>query len=189
MRFGCGYAHTLSELRIGPMEQQRRYERGQMCRFIGQTMSEESHRLILSYFDAEARRGRDSPAWAHCYVWAYRQWPLDYRRDLGDFGLREDYWDWVLEQWRDDCGYHPFPGWLSGLLELRREVMSLLPEDEGTSMVLNRIERTETVEDWVYEEEAELRRVWRRERQSRRRGYVEAGSSDSLNEWNRGGAA
>ena len=88
---GCGYAHKLADLQIGPMYQGDRYERGAFCRYIGQTMSAQSHRLIMKYFDHEFSNGFTSPAWAHCYVWGQRQWSMGYRGDLGDFGIRQDY--------------------------------------------------------------------------------------------------
>ena len=75
-------------------------------------MSAASHEAILRYFDEEARRGRDSPPWAHCYVWAHRQLPFDNRRDLGDFGVREDYDQWVLSS-GNRMSIFAFPRWLS----------------------------------------------------------------------------
>ena len=126
-RFGCSYAHSLAELRLGALHQVDRYEKGLFCRFVGQRMCESSHRNILSYFDYEQKRNIVSPAWAHCYAWGMRRYHIGYRADLGDFGAQKDYDDWVWYQawdytnWRwSSHGYHPFPSWLTDMLAMRK---------------------------------------------------------------------
>ena len=125
-QYGCDYAHALDELQIAPMRERSRYARGLCCRFFGQTMTPGSHQLIMYYFDEEVRSGREIPAWAHCYVWAYRHYPVDYRMDLGDFGVRRDYDQWVLSSGNRPAIFE-FPAWLSAMLAWRRSHMQAHP--------------------------------------------------------------
>ena len=129
-RHGCGYAHTLAELRVAPLRERHRYARGLCCRFIGQEMAVSAHHAILRYFDDERRRGVDPPAWAHCYVWAHREWAMDYRRDLGDFGVIQDYEDWKRQETAQSLRHHRVPGWLLQLLEWRRRFMLMHRESD-----------------------------------------------------------
>ena len=113
-----------------------RYLRGDCFRYIGQTMSADAHNTITRYFDLEGRYGRVRPAWAHCYVWAHRGYAMEYRMDLGDFGVEEDYRWWARQAWylerrrgRSSARYHRFPWWLSNMLEIRRIVSREIEQD------------------------------------------------------------
>ena len=127
-RLGCSYAHALGELRIGPRDQGQRYERGVFCRFIGQTLCTPAHEAVLRYFDYEAKKGIESPPWAHCYAWSMRGYHIAYKANLGDFNIRQDFDRWA---WPSDGGstayrssyWFYFPTWLSEMLTMRRNYL------------------------------------------------------------------
>ena len=39
------------------------------------------------------QKGQEIPRWAHDDMWATLRWPTDFRPELGDFGLKDDYED------------------------------------------------------------------------------------------------
>ena len=128
---GCNYAHSLNELAIGPMHEQEGYAKGMFCRFIGQEVALEAHRAIKDYYWHAIHRGQFIPPWAHCYLWSHLGWPIDFRPDLGEFNIRQDYDLWVWEGAKDavsgapnpQARYHPFPIWLSDRLSERRHML------------------------------------------------------------------
>ena len=119
-RHGCFYAHNLSELRIGVRHQAERYEAGRFCRYIGQPLSSYAEKAILWYFEYEQKHKIVSPPWAHGYVWAVRNFHIAYRSDLGDFGLRRDYEEWLATGNQYVSYRFVFPSWLVEKLAARQ---------------------------------------------------------------------
>ena len=94
----CTFAHRLADVRIGAMRHQDRYSSGLFSRYIGQHICTDAANLILDYYDKEVRARIDPPPWAHCFAWYQRRWPMDFRMDLGLFGVYKDYKTWVAAE-------------------------------------------------------------------------------------------
>jgi len=86
-----GYAHDLCRLRLLSFEYTGRWECGLVDRFIGQAMSPASRRMVDRYVRDHRDGGRRMPPWAHAFIWLFEDHPLDYRPDLGLFGVRDDW--------------------------------------------------------------------------------------------------
>jgi len=88
--YPCGFAHDLYELRLVSLFYADRWADNKVSRFIGQAMDKRAAQLLERYILVRRDANLDLPDWAHGYMWFKENLELDYRPELGDFGIERD---------------------------------------------------------------------------------------------------